>query len=128
MKTRYPADWPQGLIDIAEVIGPEYALLLARYVGGVSSYVPKEPESYHKLAAIIGLPALRLLAAVYGGMWLEVPKYAAAKNKKVKIRQLLKDGASIRQTALNADATERWVTMVSKEMRDDARQFSLFDV
>lgn len=36
MRTHYPADWPQGLIDIAEVIGPEPALLLARHVGGVT--------------------------------------------------------------------------------------------
>lgn len=127
MKTHYPADWPQGLIDIAEVIGPEPALLLARHVGGVTSYVPKEPQNGHKLARIIGLGALRLLSSVYGGMWLEVPKYAAAKNKKVKIQQLLKQGISLRQAALNADATVRYVTMVSKDMRHEARQLSLFD-
>jgi hypothetical protein len=128
MKTRYPADWPQRLVDIAEVIGPECALLLVEHVGGISSYVPKEPDSGHKLARIIGLPALRLLAEMYGGEWLEVPKYAAAKSKKVKIRQLLKDGTSARETALKADATERWVTMVSKEMRNDAQQLSLFNM
>ena len=128
MKTQYPADWPQGLIDIADVIGPEPALLLAQHVGGVTSYVPKEPQDNHKLAKIIGLGALRLLASVYGGMWLEVPKYAAAKNKKVKIRKLLKQGASLRQTALDADATVRYVTMVSKDMRNEAQQLSLFDM
>ena len=127
MTTQYPADWPQGLIEIAEVIGAECALLLARHVGGVSSYVPKEPQSSHKLAPIIGLPALRMLAAEYGGMWLEVPKYAAAKSKKAKIRQLLKDGTSARETALQADATRRWVIEVSREMRNEQQQLSLFD-
>lgn len=128
MTTQYPADWPQGLIDIAEVIGPECALLLARHVGGIASYVPKEPQSSHKLAPIIGLPALRMLAAEYGGMWLEVPKYAAAKSKKAKIRRLLKDGASARETALQCDSTRRWVIEVAKEMRNEAQQLSLFDI
>lgn len=128
MKTQYPADWPQGLVNIAEVIGPELALLLAEHLGGVSSYVPKEPQSSHKLAMIIGLPALRMLSKVYGGAWLEVPRYAAAKNKKVKVRQLLKDGTSFKQTALNAQVTTRYVTMVSRDMKTESRQLSLLDM
>lgn len=128
MKTQYPADWPQGLVNIAEIIGPELALLLAEHVGGISSYVPKEPQSSHKLAMIIGLPALRLLSEVYGGAWLEVPKYAAAKSKKVKIRQLLKSGTSFKQTALNADATVRYVTMVSRDMKNESQQLSLLEL
>lgn len=128
MKTHYPADWPQGLVNIAEVIGPELALLLAEHLGGVASYVPKEPQSCHKLAMIIGLPALRMLSKVYGGTWLEVPRYAAAKNKKVKIRQLLKDGTSFKQTALNTQTTTRYVTMVSREMKTESQQLSLLDM
>lgn len=128
MNAQYPADWPQGLIDIAEVIGAECAMLLAEHVGGISSYVPKEPQSNHKLAMIIGLPALRMLAAEYGGMWIEIPKYAAARSKKVKIRRLLKEGTSARETALQADATRRWVIEVAKEMQNEAQQFSLFDM
>lgn len=126
--TLYPNDWPQGLIDIAEVIGAECALLLARHVGGIASYIPKEPQNNHKLAMIIGLPALRRLAVVYGGMWLEVPKYAAAKSKKVKIRRLLKEGASARETALQTDSTRRWVIQVLKEMHNEEQQLSLFDL
>jgi hypothetical protein len=76
---------------------------------------------------IIGLPALQRLAKVYGGDWLTVPKYAAAKHKKVKIRQLLKEGVSFRETALSADTTVRWVTEVARDMRNDAQQLSLFD-
>ena len=128
MKTQYPANWPQGLIDIAEILSPELALVMAEHIGGVPYYVPKEPETGHKLAKIIGLPALRMLAAVYGGECVTVPKYAAGKSKKVKIRQLLKEGSSVRETALQADATVRWVTEVSREMREDARQLSLFDI
>lgn len=128
MKTRYPTDWPQGLIDIAEVIGPECALLLAQHVGGIASYVPKEPQNGHKLAMIIGLPALRMLSKIYGGDWLTVPKYAAGKSKKVKIRRLLKDGASLRDAALDSDATVRYVTMVNKDMRHESRQLKLFDM
>lgn len=128
MKTRYPADWPRGLIEIAEAIGPELALLLAAHVGGISHYVPKEPQNSHKLARIIGLPALVKLAAIYGGVWLEIPKYAAAKTKRVKIRQLLKDGTSFRDAALRSDATVRYVTMVSRDLKNEAKQLSLFEV
>lgn len=126
--TQYPKDWPQGLIDIAEVLSPELALVMAEHMGGVPHYVPKEPEGNHKLVKIIGLPALRLLAEVYGGDWLTVPKYAAAKSKKVRIKQLLTEGNSFRETAAGADATVRWVTEVSKQMREDKRQLSLFDI
>lgn len=128
MTAGYPKDWPQGLIDVAEVIGAEAALVLAQHVGGVPQYVPKEPESGHKLAKYIGLPVLRRLSTVYGGDWLTVPKYAAGRSKKTKIRQLLNEGSSFRETALNADATVRYVTMVSRGMREDARQLSLFDM
>jgi hypothetical protein len=128
MSTRYPADWPQGLIDIAEVIGPDLALLLAQHVGGVPSYVPKDPQNDHKLAMIIGLPALKKLSAIYSGEWLEVPKYAAAKNKKIKVRQLLNEGMSFRKTALDADVTVRYVTMVAKSVRNAGQQLSLLDI
>lgn len=128
MKTQYPKDWPQGLVDVAELIGAELALVLAEHVGGVPHYVPKEPESNHKLAKFIGLPALRQLSTVYGGDWLTVPKYAAAKYKRVKIRQLLNQGASFRETALGADATVRWVTEVARDMRNESQQLSLLDM
>jgi len=125
---RYPADWPQGLIDVAEVIGAELALVLAGHVGGVAQYVPMHPESGHKLVKYIGLPALRLLSKVYGGDWLTVPKYAAGKSKRVKIKRLLNEGTSFRETALNADATVRYVTMVARDLRQASQQGSLFDI
>lgn len=128
MKSQYPTDWPQGLIDIAEIIGPELALVLVQHVGGVPVYVPKQPESSHKLAKFIGLPALRKLSEIYGGDLLDVPKYAAAKSKKVRLRQLLKDGNSFREAALNADATVRYVTMVSKGMKRETQQLSLLNM
>ena len=54
-------------------------------------------------------------------------KFGLPKSKKAKIRQLLKEGTSARETALQSDATRRWVIEVAKEMRNDAQQLSLFD-
>ena len=122
----YPSDWPQGLIDVAEIIGADAALALSDAFGGVPVYVPKAPDNGSKLAAHIGLLPLRRLSLVYGGDWLTVPRYAIAKSKKRTVERLLKEGASFRDAALQARVTVRFVTMVAGDMRGRAEQLKLF--
>lgn len=120
-----PEEWPQGLKDIALTASPEAARALAETFGGVPIYIPKSPDKNCKLVPYIGLNALEQLASIYGGEWIIVPRGSRAINKKQNVLDLLNDGLSFRETAIQAKVSLRYVAKISAHAKRGQQQLSL---
>lgn len=118
--------WPQGLADIARVVGPRNAVALAEAVGGVETYIPKYPGADHPLTLILGAEAAKALAEVYGGLELVIPRGVFRNLKKAAIMDAT---GSRRQVALALGVTERYVRKVANATKpaDDGKQPDLFN-
>ncbi|MGE4529245.1 MAG: hypothetical protein AB7D00_12830 [Rhodospirillaceae bacterium] len=103
--------WPQGLAQIARIIGPRKAIVLAEALGGVETYIPKAPGSDHPLARLVGHEAALALAAVYGGLTVVIPRGVYRNLKKAAIMDA--PPGSRRQTALALGVTQRYVRKVA---------------
>lgn len=121
-----PEDWPQGLKDVALVIGTEAALVLAKEFGGIPVYIPRDAKERCMLTKYIGCGVLAVLAEVYGGSWLTIPRYASCEHKKHIVKKLLAEGHSLRTTAKKARVTVRYVCMVQYAMKHEEKQLTLF--
>lgn len=110
------ATWPRGLKEIARLIGPKAAVALAERIGGVETYIPKNPGPDHYLAGIIGFDALVALGREFGGLHLLVPKGAYRDLKKVHV---MNARGSRRAVALAVGVTERYVYKVLSGLRPD---------
>jgi hypothetical protein len=111
------SSWPEGLRQLADVIGPEATLALAEVKGGISIYVPKAPFAGCQLLPIIGEQALAALCKQYGGDWLNVPLGKFIDAYKPRILDLHGRGMSKRQIALKLGCTERYVREVTNAIR-----------
>lgn len=111
------SSWPEGLRQLADIIGPEATLALAELKGGISIYVPKTPFAGCQLLPIIGEQALAALCRQYGGDWMNVPLGKFIDAYKPKILDLHGRGMSKRQIALKLGCTERYVREVTNSLR-----------
>ena len=110
-------DWPQGLVDIASVIGPELTIKLAeKYAGVEKYYVPKLTNSVglkHPWAAILGDNAWRAMCKAFGGQRINVPRGQKILKKRV-IFELSESHPELshRTIALHAQTSESYVRRV----------------
>ena len=114
--------------ELVGLIGSDAAQALCSRLGGVTIYVPMQPDANGEIAKIIGLPALRKLAQVYGRDHIVVPNRRKEGPRKSKILDMLATGWAPRDIALRLDVTQRYVEYVAKSVRNGARQGSLLDV
>lgn len=117
-----PAETPAGedlralpvmLQVIAKRVGLAAAQTLANTVGGVETYIPKNPSAEHPLAALIGLDKLNALSVAFGGRSIIVPR-GAQRNLKVALADM---AGSSREAALAIGCTQRYVKEVRAEIR-----------
>lgn len=118
--------WPQGLAQIARIIGPRRAIALADALGGVVTYIPKAPGADHRLSQLVGHEAALALAEVYGGLEVVIPRGVYRNLKKAAI---MDTAGSRRQVALALGVTERYVRKVANAAKDtgDTGQADLFN-
>ncbi len=105
---------PVMLQIIAKRVGLPAAQTLAEAVGGVETYIPKNPEADHPLAKLIGLDKLNALSLAFGGCKVIVPR-GTQRNLKVVLAET---GGSTREAALATGCTQRYVKKVRAEIRD----------
>lgn len=119
--------WPRGLEEIADIIGPELTLRLAEAHGGVDKfYIPRSVATNHPWAETIGAEAWGKLCRAIGGQRINLPRGEHLALKKLQILELAEStDLSHRAIALRVRATEAYVRMVLRELKDD-RQGSLF--
>jgi len=125
-------EWPRALRMIAEVIGPELALELARKAGGIDDvHIPREPTPTHPWAQALGHEHFAALCRALGGQSLNVPRGAFVAWKTREIIELAEQGFTTRQIALRCGVTARHVRRtlqgLSLPPRVDPRQRRLFD-
>ena len=109
------AYWPQGLQELAGIIGAEAALILAREAGGLKQYVPARAKPSHPWARLIGLPALEALCAARGGEQIEIPRGAHLDPLRPQILAMARQGLSRRAIARRLGCTERYARLVCNE-------------
>lgn len=114
--------------ELAGLIGNDAAQAMCSTFGGVTLYVPKRVDENGKIARIIGVPALRKLVEVYGGECIITPNRRKDGPRKNSIMDMLAQGKSARDIALNLDVTQRYVEYLAKSARPKSRQGTLLDM
>ena len=107
--------WPQSLMELAEVVGPEAALAIAREFGGRGVYVPHTAYPGHIIEQVIGRGAFERLCKYHGGEELrDIPLAAALENKSALIRATARNYPDLSHRAIAAAlrTTERHVRRV----------------
>jgi hypothetical protein len=117
-KTIDTSDWPQGLVDIAVVIGPELTLELADKFGGVEkAYVPRLKNKvglWHPWASVLGDEAWRAFCARFGGQKINLPRGLSRHGSKKRAILELATNTSLsgRSIARQVHCTETYVRSV----------------
>ena len=108
---------------IAEEVGREAAVQLARAYGGRSIYVPKNPRADCKLSKCVGQNAAMAISRKIGAGDLEIPQgaFRGPGARRRHIRDLVARGMTHSQIAEKLDVTERTVRNAVAEGRDDAQ-------
>ena len=109
--------WPAGLVELAEVVGPEAALILQRDWGGIRLYVPRNLDESHPIALAIGWDAALKLCQWRPGEQLLLPSLYAARSRKAMIAAAKGSHAQI---ARALGVTERHVRGVKAGAREEA--------
>ena len=112
--------------QIADIIGIDAAVRLCQAVGGVSWYIPHKAGTDHSFVKIIGQEAWSALCAAYGGTRLNLPQ-GDAQIKRQQAKELLEAGKlSVRQIALQTGLTERTISRLRGQNRDNHQQLLPF--
>jgi hypothetical protein len=95
------------LDEIAEVIGEEAALRLARAFGGIELYVPAKVGHNHPITVAIGAEAAATLVEHYHGTEISI---ARTGERHHRVRALASTGRLTKKAiARETGYTERWV-------------------
>lgn len=106
--------WPKGLVAIAEVLGPERALALAKAFGhGDPVYVPKRPVERHPWRAVLTKEEFDAMVEAFGGTRIEIPRGTFVAPKKLAILRLIRQGElSTREIAAEVGCAGRYVRRI----------------
>lgn len=100
---------------LESVVGETSAHALCRDLGGLSWYLPVNPESSHPVAAVAGMEALRALCARFAPGMVTIPKSCRRTSCKHDIITRLDRGLACRDIALELGVTDRYVQRVRRE-------------
>lgn len=105
------------------------ALTLLRERGGISVYVPADPQTGQPLVDLIGMDAARALAGLYGGDHVEIASRNAMATAKQRILRDVAAGASgTNALALKHGVSSRHVRAVVENARPDPRQLDMLEM
>ena len=107
---------PPTLAAIAEVIGLQRTLSLAKKAGGTRLYFSKTAKPEHSLVQLVGLRAARDLANRFGGESLHVPNGRAALNS-YRARALRREGRTVREIARKLGLSDRWISQLTRDIK-----------
>ncbi|UWQ00835.1 hypothetical protein K3X44_09935 [Aliiroseovarius crassostreae] len=112
---------PGVLALIADEIGEETAVRLAKARGGRVIYIPKNPKPDSELTLIVGLNAATQTAKLLGHGRCIVPcgNIGGAAGRRARIEALWHEGLSQGEIAAEVDVHTRTVERVIASLRDD---------
>ena len=126
---------PGLLGDIADIVGPEIALEIARSRGGTRISIPPRAESDHWLSHLVGLETADQICKGLATMDAEgnmrgvsqeiIPLGAASllKRARKQARDALGDGMSARDAARSAGLHERTIWRIKAKDKDQGSLF-----
>lgn len=121
--------WPTVLAELADLIGEEATLALARAEGGLDRvYIPQEPTPDHPWAAVLGPELWARVVSARAGERIDLPRGDHIRLKKVEILDLAEEGLTNREIARRVGTTERHVRRILGAVagsRPDPRQTDL---
>lgn len=119
---------PPTLAEIADLIGSDKALAIARERGGTRVYIPAHAIDDHWLVDIVGRDAADQLCAAFARQYLEIPLGPRSAIGKIRadVDRMIEEGHSERKIALATGYSIRGVRKRRGRRRDDPRQRSLF--
>lgn len=114
---------PGVLHLIAELIGTDLAVELAKARGGRMVYVPARPKESHELARIVGIEGAKILSQQLGKGRVLIPcgNIGGAAGRRARIEALLADKLSHSEIAAEVDVHVRTVERVASEMSGSAQ-------
>ena len=127
---------PGLLGDIADIVGPEVALEIARSHGGTRVSIPADAQPDHWLTKLVGMSTAEKickgLSTIDGdgkrngirGEILPLGPASALRSARRRAKDALDSGASAREAAREAGLHER--TIWRMKAKDDDRQGELF--
>lgn len=127
---------PGLLGDIADIVGPDIALEIARSHGGTRISIPPDAEAEHWLTKVVGYETAdkicKGLSTIDGdghrngirGEILPLGPASALRSARRRAQEALDNGASAREAAREAGLHER--TIWRMKAKDDDRQGELF--
>lgn len=103
--------WPPILREVADVVGEEDALRLARACGGVETRVPRDHAAHHIWRSAVGAGSFAKLVHVFGGRLVSLPRglHVASPRRRAEVLELHASGRTAREIALRLGLTERHV-------------------
>lgn len=106
--------WPAILREVAEVVGEEDALRLARACGGVEMVVPRDHAANHPWRSALGASSFAKLVHVFGGRSVSLPRgtFVASLQRRADVLALHATGKTARDIALRLELTERHVRRI----------------
>ncbi len=112
------ADWPDLLRELAQAIGAERALELARRFGGQDYvYVPEDAaktRTTHAWCQVLTGDEWDAVVGLWGGSRITLPRGTFASGSKRRILELLEQGVAKRQIAVRVGVTQRHVRRVAQ--------------
>lgn len=110
---------PEGLREIAELVGLDAALKLTAAHGGVRIFIPLKCPPEHAIAATVGDYVAARLSNAYGGTYLYVPGVSSIlrRRRDAAIVQAYDKGKSATFLARQHGITERQVRAIIAKAR-----------
>lgn len=123
-----PSMLPGLLGQIADAVGDDVAMKLARQVGGTEITVAKNPKPGSRITKLVGLEAARTIAREvgHGRMLIPMANLRGQGHRRAVMARLIAEGGSNTQAAIIGDSHERTARRIRKAMRD-APPLPLFD-
>lgn len=122
-----PEALPEGLRELARVLGDADALRLIGLHGGARVSVPKKAREDHPLRMALGAEAFERLVDEYGGEAIDLPKGDAylRELRHDQVRQCREQGLTVDETAEATGYSRRHVMNIIGGHGDGVDRFTL---
>ena len=107
------------LVDISAEIGFNATMALAGWFGGNLIRIPLEASPNNEIAKVIGFIPFSRLVKAFAGQHIHIPKGnlpTTIFSRRRKVRDLLRSGKSVAQTAEAVGVTVTWIFSIRRDL------------
>ena len=107
-----------GLDLLSAYIGEEGAIAFCKEFGGVSTYIPHNPQQAGRIADVVGMSCAETLSHQLGGCNITPPTSCKRVLKRLQVERLLVSGKSPRRCAFEVGCTERYARTIARQIKE----------